>query len=63
MKKTFAEQKPKKGQIIVFKVNDGRYPEIAVYEISSEGVESVYIPANDDIELPSRVDWWCEIPE
>lgn len=63
MKKYFKKNKPKQGEIIVFKVKSGFYPEIGVFQIFDNGTEEVYIPANDDVEELINIEWWCEVPK
>jgi hypothetical protein len=62
MKHTLKNKKPKKDEIIVFKVKKAYYPEIGIWEVSKNNIEEIYIPANDDVELPENVEWWMELP-
>jgi len=61
-KKYFKDVKPVKDQIIVFKTTNDFYPEIGVFQTFDNGIEEVYIPANDDVEKLINIEWWCEIP-
>lgn len=63
MKKYFRKEKPKKDQIIGFKSIKGFYPEIGVFQIFDNGIEEVYIPANDDVEQLINIDYWFEVPQ
>jgi hypothetical protein len=62
MKYTLREKKPNKDQIILFKVKKAFYPEVGVWQISKGDIEEIYIPANDDVDLPESVEWWMEVP-
>lgn len=62
MKKYFNKEKPSKDQIIGFKIKETTYPEIGVFQIFDNGIEEVYIPANDDVEQLENVDYWFEVP-
>ena len=63
MKKYFRKDKPTKDQIIVFKATKAFYPEIGVFQTFDNGIEEVYIPANDDVEQLINIEWWCEVPK
>lgn len=63
MKKYFEKDKPIKKQVIIFKTKEGFYPEIGVFETFENGVEEVYVPANDDVEQLENIEWWSEVPE
>lgn len=62
MKKHFNKEKPSNDQIIVFKVKKIFYPEIGVFQTFDNGIEEVYIPANDDVEQLTNIEWWCKLP-
>jgi hypothetical protein len=64
MKKYFKKEKPSKGQIIGFKANNvSIYPEIGVFQSFDNGVEEVYVPANDDTEQLANIEYWFELPQ
>ena len=63
MKKYFRKEKPSKDQIIGFKTEKGFYPEIGVFQTFDNGIEEVYIPANDDVEQLINIDYWFEVPQ
>lgn len=63
MKKYFKKEKPKKDQIIGFKSTEVFYPEIGVFQTFDNGIEEVYIPANDDVEQLINIDYWFEVPQ
>jgi len=50
MKKYFRKEKPSNDQIIGFKATRAHYPEIGAFQTFDNGIEEVYIPANDDVE-------------
>ena len=63
MKKCFTKEKPKKDQIIGFKTKKAFYPEIGVFQAFDNGIEEVYIPANDDVEQLINIEYWFVIPQ
>ena len=63
MKKYFRKEKPKKDQIIGIKAKKAFYPEIGVFQTFDNGIEEVYIPANDDVEQLINIDYWFEVPQ
>jgi len=63
MKKYFRKDKPNKDQIIGFKSKKGFYPEIGVFQTFDNGIEEVYIPANDDVEKLLEIEYWFEVPK
>jgi hypothetical protein len=63
MKKYFRKEKPSKDQIIGFKATKAHYPEIGVFQTFDNGIEEVYIPANDDVEQLINIDYWFEVPQ
>ena len=63
MKYTLDKKKPEKDQIIVFKIKKAFYPEIGVWQTFDNGIEEVYIPANDDVEILENVEWWMELKD
>lgn len=63
MKKFFPKDKPEKGEVIVFKCKKSKLPEIGIFETFENGsIEEVYVPANDDVENISNIEWWFSIP-
>ena len=56
------KQKPEKNEVILFKSKVSFYPEVGVFEIH-DGVNEIYIPANDDVEQLENVEWWMKIPQ
>ena len=56
------KQKPKKDEVILFKVGKAFYPEVGVFQIH-DYIEEIYIPANDDVERLENVEWWMKIPQ
>lgn len=63
MKKYFRKEKPKNNQIIGFKTIESFFPEIGVFQTFDNGIEEVYIPANDDVEQLINIEYWFEIPQ
>lgn len=63
MKKYFRKDKPQQDDVIVFKAKMSFYPEIGVFQMFDNGTEEVYIPANDDAEQLTNIEWWCEVPK
>lgn len=63
MKKYFKKEKPSKDQIIGFKAKKAFYPEIGVFQTFDNGIEEVYIPANDDVEQLLEIEYWFEVPQ
>ena len=63
MKKYFRKEKPSNDQIIGFKATKAHYPEIGVFQKFDNGIEEVYIPANDDVEQLINIDYWFEVPQ
>jgi hypothetical protein len=57
MKKYFRKEKPSNNQIIGFKATKAHYPEIGVFQSFDNGIEEVYIPANDDVEQLINIDY------
>ena len=57
------ELRPKDGSIIIFKSIHSNYPEIGHWFVLPTGIVELYIPANDDTEEISNVEWWSYIPE
>lgn len=63
MKKYFRKEKPNKDQVIGFKAIRGFYPEIGVFQTFENGIEEVFIPANDAVEQLLEIEYWFEVPK
>lgn len=63
MKKYFKKEKPNNKQVILFKTIESNLPEVGIFETFDDGIEEVYIPANDDVEQIENIAWWIEIPK
>lgn len=50
-------------QVILFKTIESNLPEVGIFETFDDGIEEVYIPANDDVEQIENIAWWMEIPK
>ncbi len=57
------ELRPNDDSIIIFKSINSYYPEIGHWYVLLNGIVELYIPANDDKEEISNVEWWSYIPE
>lgn len=63
MKKYFRKEKPSNEQVIGFKADKAHYPEIGIFQSFENGIEEVYIPANDDVEQLINIEYWFEVPQ